>query len=110
KSTRNREKVTLMNCPGKLGIFKVFKASIGPFSSLNSTSFGNTCYSFFTSMKNWSDSKQFCESRGGQLPIISSEEEQIFLSSFSNSIWIGVTDEEQEGVWKYVDGTNATTL
>ncbi|XP_056228583.1 CD209 antigen-like [Seriola aureovittata] len=72
--------------------------------------FGNTCYSFVTSRKNWSDSKQFCESRGGQLPIISSEEEQIFLSSFPNSIWLGITDEEQEGVWKLVDGTNATTF
>ncbi|XP_071361295.1 CD209 antigen-like protein D [Trachinotus anak] len=72
--------------------------------------FGNSCYSYYTVKKTMSESQQFCETHGAQLPIVSSEEEQIFLSSFPDSIWIGLTDEETEGLWKWVDGTKATTV
>ncbi|XP_040893045.1 C-type lectin domain family 4 member M-like isoform X2 [Toxotes jaculatrix] len=70
--------------------------------------FGNSCYSFSTSKKSWSDSRQSCEKLDAQLVIVSSEEEQTFLSVFVNT-WIGLTDEEEENVWKWVDGSVVNT-
>ncbi|XP_071361294.1 C-type lectin domain family 1 member A-like isoform X2 [Trachinotus anak] len=39
--------------------------------------FGNSCYSYYTVKKTMSESQQFCETHGAQLPIVSSEEEQL---------------------------------
>ncbi|XP_076027206.1 uncharacterized protein LOC143016654 [Genypterus blacodes] len=72
--------------------------------------FGNVCYLFFTSpMKTWNESKYDCQSRGAQLAIIPSEDEMKFTFGFINKAWIGLTDEENEGDWKWVDGTSANT-
>ncbi|KAK9539959.1 hypothetical protein VZT92_002438 [Zoarces viviparus] len=72
------------------------------------TRFGNSCYFTSTSKKNWFDSKKKCIDDDAQLVIISSEEEQEFISSFKQQTWIGLTDEESEDVWKWVDGTPLT--
>ncbi|XP_062244930.1 CD209 antigen-like protein E [Platichthys flesus] len=69
--------------------------------------FGSSCYLFSTSKKNWTESKSFCEDRMAQLVIISSEQEQNFIRSFGNDILIGLTDEETEGSWKWVNGSVA---
>ncbi|XP_070768008.1 asialoglycoprotein receptor 1-like [Enoplosus armatus] len=71
--------------------------------------FGNSCYLIYTSKKNWNDGRKVCESHDAQLVIISSIEEQEFISSFELPIWIGLTDEETETVWKWVNGTEVTT-
>ncbi|XP_060938722.1 CD209 antigen-like protein E [Limanda limanda] len=65
--------------------------------------FGNSCYFLSKSKKKWKESKSFCEDLSAQLVIISSEQEQIFTFSFHGIFWIGVTDEEEEGVWKWVN-------
>ncbi|KAM9363506.1 C-type lectin domain family 4 member E-like [Symphorus nematophorus] len=70
--------------------------------------FGKSCYFISTSSKNWSDSKKFCKDRDAHLVIISNDEEQKFVSSLKQRVWIGLTDEETEGVWKWVDGTEVT--
>ncbi|XP_036967438.1 CD209 antigen-like protein E isoform X1 [Acanthopagrus latus] len=66
--------------------------------------FGNSCYSISTTQKNWIDSKKDCENHDAQLVIISSTEEQEFLNSFRMRTWIGLTDEDSEGTWKWVNG------
>ncbi|KAM9363251.1 uncharacterized protein ABDE67_014631 [Symphorus nematophorus] len=72
--------------------------------------FGKSCYSVFTSKKTWTDSKKYCEDEDAHLVIISNTEEQRFVSSLNQRVWIGLTDEETEGVWKWVDGTEVNGM
>ncbi|XP_067236971.1 C-type lectin domain family 4 member D-like isoform X3 [Chanodichthys erythropterus] len=67
---------------------------------------------FFTSFeeKNWSDSRHFCQDRGGYLVMIKSEEKQRLVTSFmkkriNKNVWIGLSDTENEGIMKWVDNS-----
>ncbi|XP_051993548.1 CD209 antigen-like [Xyrauchen texanus] len=56
--------------------------------------------------KSWSESRQFCRDRGGDLVIINTEEEQRFITSlFKEIVWIGLSVIENEGKMKWVDNS-----
>ncbi|KAA8578404.1 hypothetical protein FQN60_009251, partial [Etheostoma spectabile] len=55
--------------------------------------------------KTWQESRDACLQKGADLVIINSKEEQDFLRKFKRYMWIGLTDSETEGTWKWVDGT-----
>ncbi|XP_022596303.1 CD209 antigen-like protein D [Seriola dumerili] len=68
--------------------------------------FSCTCYFLSTQSGSWEKAREDCRARGADLVIIDSPEEQTFLSGFiSTFTWIGLSDREEEGVWKWVDGT-----
>uniref|UniRef100_A0A673CIQ2 C-type lectin domain-containing protein n=1 Tax=Sphaeramia orbicularis TaxID=375764 RepID=A0A673CIQ2_9TELE len=67
--------------------------------------FDNGFYFISTEQKTWMESRQECKKKGADLVIISGEEMQKFVTSFNKRVWIGLTDVEKEGVWKWVDGT-----
>ncbi|KAL1281253.1 hypothetical protein QQF64_000056 [Cirrhinus molitorella] len=56
--------------------------------------------------KSWSDSRQYCRDRGGDLVIINSEEKQRFISSLTTErVWIGLSDIEHESKMTWVDNS-----
>jgi hypothetical protein len=71
----------------------------------------------------WHDARQKCEDAGGRLVIVNDAEEQAFLVALLGrsglpvdnqqnrdyaAVWVGASDEVQEGNWLWVDGTPMT--
>ncbi|KAJ7379755.1 Sushi, von Willebrand factor type A, EGF and pentraxin [Desmophyllum pertusum] len=74
--------------------------------------FEGSCYKLYTEGKDWITSKAFCENNDAQLVKIESAEENDFIKSqylTGNVVyWIGLTDAENEGTWKWSDGSALT--
>ncbi|XP_053335824.1 CD209 antigen-like protein E [Clarias gariepinus] len=70
-------------------------------------------YFMYNEEKNWTESRQICMDKGADLVIINNREEQEFISKQKVNgriqAWIGLSDRETEGEWKWVDGTPLTT-
>ncbi|XP_012991356.2 C-type lectin domain family 4 member M-like isoform X1 [Esox lucius] len=71
--------------------------------------FGCSCY-YISSVKNtWNAGRQDCLNRRADLVIINSREEQAFIKALGHRSWIGLTDRDVDGTWRWVDGTPMTT-
>ncbi|XP_071383523.1 CD209 antigen-like protein C [Centroberyx affinis] len=71
--------------------------------------FNDSLYYISSTKKTWTDSRKDCQQRGADLVIINSREKLDFTRQFQKTIWIGLTDSETEGIWKWVDGSTLTT-
>ncbi|XP_034083425.1 CD209 antigen-like isoform X2 [Gymnodraco acuticeps] len=78
--------------------------------------FETKCYYISSRRLTWSSSRDWCQTQAGDLLIINSEPEQSFVSESSKSLepsssrlWMGLTDAEEEGVWRWVDGSLVTS-
>ncbi|XP_028016316.1 CD209 antigen isoform X4 [Eptesicus fuscus] len=71
--------------------------------------FQGSCYIFSKIQSTWKASVSACEDMRAQLVVINNAEEQKFLISWDirkdKSTWIGLSDEHNEGSWKWVDNT-----
>ncbi|XP_065261515.1 C-type lectin domain family 4 member F-like isoform X2 [Emys orbicularis] len=69
--------------------------------------YGGNLYYFSKGTKSWDEAEQFCVSWNLHLTSVSSQAEQEFLSNETQGKghWIGLTDRETEGSWRWVDGT-----
>uniref|UniRef100_G3P049 C-type lectin domain-containing protein n=1 Tax=Gasterosteus aculeatus aculeatus TaxID=481459 RepID=G3P049_GASAC len=73
------------------------------------TMFRCSCYLLSTRDDSWENGRKDCGDQGADLVIIDSLEEQKFLSSIIKSqTWIGLSDRDIEGTWKWIDGTLLT--
>ncbi|KAM7393959.1 hypothetical protein PAMP_020792 [Pampus punctatissimus] len=71
--------------------------------------FNNSFYFISKWENSWQDSRNDCLQRGTDLVIINSKEEQEFVNQVKKQMWIGLTDRETEGTWKWVDGSPVIT-
>ncbi|XP_073667838.1 uncharacterized protein [Paramisgurnus dabryanus] len=72
--------------------------------------FQSSLYFISSEKKTWSDSRANCIQRGADLIIINNQEEQDFVKNVSGiEYWIGLSDSDAEGRWKWVDGSTLTT-
>ncbi|XP_026112872.1 CD209 antigen-like protein C [Carassius auratus] len=71
----------------------------------------SSLYFFSSEQKNWKESRRYCRERGADLIIINNREEQDFVGNISGSdhFWIGLSDIDEEGRWKWVDGSTLTS-
>uniref|UniRef100_A0A4W6EHG7 C-type lectin domain-containing protein n=1 Tax=Lates calcarifer TaxID=8187 RepID=A0A4W6EHG7_LATCA len=59
--------------------------------------FKHSFYYISSTTKSWQDSRNDCLQRGE------------FMRQFKQRTWIGLTDRETEGTWRWVDGTLLNT-
>uniref|UniRef100_A0A8C4HNB9 C-type lectin domain-containing protein n=1 Tax=Dicentrarchus labrax TaxID=13489 RepID=A0A8C4HNB9_DICLA len=65
---------------------------------------GRQCYYFSTNYLTWSESRDECRQKGGDLVQIDSREDEK-MNFDDDMFWIGLTDSEKEGTWLWVDGS-----
>ncbi|XP_073729807.1 uncharacterized protein [Misgurnus anguillicaudatus] len=67
----------------------------------------SSLYFISSEKKSWSESRRYCIERGADLIIINNKEEQDFIkNNYANDgLWIGLTNTDWEGRWKWVDGS-----
>ncbi|XP_062420865.1 C-type lectin domain family 4 member E-like [Pungitius pungitius] len=66
-------------------------------------------YLFSTRADSWTNARTDCRDQGADLVIIDSPQEQKLISDIVKShTWIGLSDTEIEGTWKWVNGTPLT--
>jgi len=76
------------------------------FHATDASKFNGHFYKFFEERVTWHEAKRRCEDMGGYLVCIANEEENRHVTSISKGhTWIGATDQAQEGVWQWVDGS-----
>ncbi|XP_041662856.1 CD209 antigen-like protein C [Cheilinus undulatus] len=68
-----------------------------------------SCYLFSEQKNSWEGSRQDCRNRDSDLVVIESSGEQEFVSNnIKDWAWIGLSDRENENIWKWTDGTPLT--
>ena len=72
----------------------------------NTYSFNGHSYKFFQGSVTWEEAAQFCESLGGHLATITSDEEWAFIrekaQSLGSHFWLGARDINKTGNWKWI--------
>ena len=67
-------------------------------------------YKLFKVKKNWTDADAHCVNEGGNLASVATEMEnnQVKALSGKNSVWLGGSAQEKEGLWKWSHGLSWT--
>jgi len=101
---------------GEMSTSKAETKSLKPNEHLiGSTLFrGHNYKVFLEAGLDWKTAKDRCEAMGGHLVTVSNEQENKFMIALAtktigdinnSGIWLGATDERNEGQWEWIDGT-----
>jgi len=76
---------------------------------LASRDYGGHTYKFYSTENGILKAREFAQASGGYLVTVTSAQEQDFLGKVLNElkipkVWLGASDKEEEGVWKWLDG------
>ena len=76
----------------------------------NQLEFGGHSYALIQESVTWHVAKQRCEAMGGYLVCVETPEEDRFIDRIcqGSHVWLGGTDEEKEGEWRWVNGQPMT--
>ncbi|XP_023189122.1 CD209 antigen-like isoform X2 [Xiphophorus maculatus] len=85
------------------------KAKINTLNQPGWVLFEGSAYYVSSGKKTWQESRNYCQSKGADLMIINSRSKQVYGNKFQKYMWIGLTDGETDGTWKWVDGSLVTT-
>ncbi|XP_029470757.1 CD209 antigen-like protein E [Rhinatrema bivittatum] len=68
---------------------------------------GGRCYLFSTEPLSWEESRNRCLAQQADLLIVGDKDEQSYINNHvcATVYWIGLTDRENEGEWKWVNGS-----
>ena len=68
---------------------------------------GNHCYFWSTVSKTWDESEEICKGKGAHLASVTSKATDDYITAESRDkfTWIGGSDKESEGTWKWSDGS-----
>ncbi|KAF7252699.1 C-type lectin domain family 4 member F [Varanus komodoensis] len=92
--------------PGKLALRAQSLFKKGARTSGAWKVFERSLYYISTEKKTWHDAESFCMSRDAHLASVNTDKEQNYISSqLDEPAWIGLTDENEEGNWKWSDGS-----
>ena len=97
---RNADGTGAVNVPVKL--YKRTTPVMTGFT--NQQNYNGHSYYRSTGSMTWTDARQACINMGGHLVTSTSLAENNFLFGLWPNGWIGLTDEQTEGVWKWVTG------
>jgi hypothetical protein len=70
----------------------------------NQQNYNGHSYYRSTSSMTWTDARQACLNMGGHLVTVTTPAENNFIFNLWPNGWIGLTDEVNEGVWRWVTG------
>uniref|UniRef100_A0A4W6EF80 C-type lectin domain-containing protein n=1 Tax=Lates calcarifer TaxID=8187 RepID=A0A4W6EF80_LATCA len=87
------------NIKGILSLLQGFLNSTDNYIQQRWVYFKHSFYYISSTTKSWQDSRNDCLQRGADLVIINSKEEQV---QFKQRTWIGLTDRETEGTWRWL--------
>jgi hypothetical protein len=74
-------------------------------SAMVTNSANGHTYKRFDKLSTWQQAKATCAGQGAYLATVTSQQENDFLAALSTSTaWLGGTDEQVEGTWRWVTG------
>jgi hypothetical protein len=81
-------------------------ATAPPGPPATAVAFGGHHYLVSTEDLSWQDAKRRCEELGGHLAVITTQEEQAFVTQLAAGryLFLGATDAEAEDVWEWITG------